>query len=193
MQACICSCNPRPALLCCSSFSDGQAVALRGAIAQEASVYSGSNSFIGWSPQAAAVRVAGVLDLAELLLQGVIEQEAAHERFALAQHQLHRLDRLHEPDDPRQDAQHARLLAGGRQLRRRRLGEEAAVAGPVASRHERRGLPVEAEDRPVHVGLLQDDAGVVDQVAGAEVVRPVDDHDVAKIGRISSIHSPLGM
>ncbi len=46
--------------------------------------------------------------------------------------------------------------------------------GPPEDRH----LPLEAEDRAVDVRLAQQHAGVVDQVAGGEVVRAVDDHVV---------------
>ena len=44
--------------------------------------------------------------------------------------ELERLARLERADDARQDAEHAALGAARRELGRRRLREEAAVAGP---------------------------------------------------------------
>src|SRR5256885_5993189 len=121
-----------------------------------------------------AGRIALVLHLAESLLQSVIEEQPSDQRLTAAEDQLERLDRLHETDDPGQRAEDSRLLARGRELRRRRLRKQAAVAGPAVAGHERRRLPVEAEDRSVHVGLAEEHASVVDEIAGAEVVAAVD-------------------
>ena len=62
---------------------------------------------------------------------------------------------------------------------RRRLGVEAAVAGPVLG-PEDAGLAVEAVDRAPDVRLAEQHAGVVDQVAGGEVVGAVDDQVVGR-------------
>ena len=59
-------------------------------------------------------------------------------------------------------------MSGGRRLR-----VEAAVAGARPG-HEGRHLAVEAEDGAVDVGLVREHAGVVEQVAGGEVVAAVD-------------------
>src|SRR5262249_30118396 len=75
-------------------------------------------------------------------------------------------------------AEHAVGAAGGRELGWRRLPEQAAVAGALVGL-EHRQLPVEAEDRGGHDGDLQTHAGVVEQVAGGEVVEAVDDDVVA--------------
>ena len=67
----------------------------------------------------------------------------------------------------------------GHEPGRRRLGVEAAVAGSLL-RPEDGGLPLEAEDRGVDVGLAGQHAGVVDEVARREVVGSVgDDVEVA--------------
>ena len=50
---------------------------------------------------------------------------------AAPEEELDRLGRLERPDDAAQDAEDARLLAARREVRRRRLGVEAAVAGPA--------------------------------------------------------------
>ncbi len=79
---------------------------------------------------------------------------------------------------PGSTPEHAGLGARRRQLGRRRLGDEAPVAGTVIG-VEHRDLALEAEDRPVDDRDPLEQRGVVDQVAGREVVRPVDDGVVA--------------
>jgi hypothetical protein len=74
--------------------------------------------------------------------------------------------------------EHATLGAVGHHPRRRGLGEHAAVAGPFGG-PEHAQLPLEAEDRAVHVRDAEQHAGVVDEVARREVVGPVDDEVVA--------------
>src|SRR6201989_1194992 len=76
------------------------------------------------------------------------QDHRADERLADAEAELERLARLERADDPRQDAEHATFGAARRELRRRRLREEAAVAGALV-RLEHRGLPLEAVDRAV--------------------------------------------
>ena len=53
-------------------------------------------------------------------------------------------------------------------------GKDAAVARPLRGVEDGR-LPFETEDRGPDVRLSQEDAGVVDEVAGREVVGPVGD------------------
>src|SRR5262245_61969574 len=64
--------------------------------------------------------------------------------------------------------------AGRHRAGRRRLGEEAAVAGTAPSVEDGR-LALEAEDRAVDVRLPEHHAGVVREVARGEVVRAVHD------------------
>ena len=68
----------------------------------------------------------------------------------------------------------ATLGAVGHEPWWRRLAKQAAIAWP-ALRGEHRDLPLPAKDGPVDVGSAQKHAGVVDEVAGREVVRAVDD------------------
>ena len=68
------------------------------------------------------------LQLAELHLQTVVREQSPDERSSLAEQQLDRLGRLERPDDAAEDAEHARLLAARREVRRRRLRVKAAVA-----------------------------------------------------------------
>src|SRR4029077_20938118 len=59
----------------------------------------------------------------------------------------------------------------------RRSRVEAAIAGALEG-HEGRDLPVEGQDRGRDDRLAEADGSVVEQVAGREVVRPIDDHVV---------------
>ncbi len=82
-----------------------------------------------------------------------------------------------QPDDAGQHAEHAAFGAAWHQAGRRRFGIKAAVARPAQVRGEHAGLAFEAEDGAVDVGLLQQHAGVVGEVARGEVVGAVH-HDV---------------
>ena len=122
-----------------------------------------------------AVRIASQLQLAELCCQRVEEEQASDERLSDPERQLERLVRLQRPDHAGQHAEHAALCARGRELRRGRGGEEAAIARTFM-RLEHGDLPLEAVDRPVHDGNPVPHGGVVHEVAGGEVVGSVDDH-----------------
>ena len=80
-----------------------------------------------------------------------------------------------EPITPGQHAEHAALGAARRELRRRRLREQAAVARALV-RLEDGDLALEAVDRAVDDGDAVPDRRVVQQVARREVVGAVDDH-----------------
>ena len=144
----------------------------------------------------AADRALGVLadlDRAVLHLQGVVDHQPADQRVADAGDQLDRLGDLDRADRRAQHAEHAALGARRHHAGRRGLGVEAAVAGrPPCVGPEDRRLAVEAVDRAPHVGLAEEDGGVVDQVAGREVVRAVDDEvvrleDLEDVGRVEPL------
>src|SRR6478736_2898302 len=128
-----------------------------------------------------AVRVLADLELAPLQLEGVVDDELADGRVTDAGDQLDRLVDLDRADAGAQDAEHAALGAAGDHARRRGLGVEAAVARGVVGqgRREDGRLAVKAVDRAPDVGDLQEVGGVVDHVAGREVVGAVDDEVVA--------------
>ena len=97
--------------------------------------------------------------------------------------QLDRLGAHHRRDRRAQDAEHAALGAGRHHARRRRLGVEVAVVqapavGGVLPEH--RHLALEPVDRAPHVRLARQHRGVVDQVAGREVVGAVEDQVVLR-------------
>ena len=121
------------------------------------------------------------LDRAIGHVERVVDHQPAQQRLADAGDQLDRLGAHHRRDRGAQDAQHAALGAGRHHARRRRLGVEVAVveAEPVGGvLPEHRHLPLEAVDRTPHVRLARQYRGVVDQVAGGEVVGAVQDQVV---------------
>ena len=79
------------------------------------------------------------------------------------------------PIGARKQAQHTRLGTAWRQLRRRRCREETAVARPLM-RDEGGRLPLEAKNASVHIWLVEQHTGVVDEIPSREVVRAVEDH-----------------
>ena len=141
-------------------------------------VVLGDDDLAGVGPAGRAVRVAVHLEGPEALLERVVGQQPALQGVADAEQDLDRLDGLDRPDDAGQHPEHAGLGAARRQLGRRRLGDHAAVAGPLVG-IEDGGLALEPEDRAVHHRDPLQQRGVVDQVPGREVVRAVDDHVVA--------------
>src|SRR5699024_4971255 len=148
------------------------------AMTAEALVVDESREFPAWcAPR--AIRLARQRHLPEAAAAGVDQQQSALQRIAEAEDQLQHFQRLHHADQPRHHAQHARLAAWRRLLRRRRLGEQAAVAGlPTGAEH--RHLAAEALHRAVHIGPAQLHAGIVDQIARRKIVRPI--HDDIVIG-----------
>src|SRR5262245_17893084 len=121
-----------------------------------------------------AVRVAAHGHFVERRSERVEEQEPPGEGVASVEDQLERLVRLDRADDSGEHAEDTALGAARRELRRRRLREEAPVARTYA-RVEERDLPLEAEDRAVYDGDAAPDGRVVDEVARGEVVGAVDD------------------
>ncbi len=133
-----------------------------------------------------ALWVAPQFEFAEFEVEGVEEQEAADQREALAQGQLEGLGGLDEADNAGQDAQHAALGATGNQARGRGFGEDAAIAGAAQARGEHAGLALETEDRAIDIGLAQEHAGIVGQVACGEIVGAIHD-DVVGPNQVEGI------
>src|SRR5262245_44569662 len=122
-----------------------------------------------------AIRVLPDAELAKTHRERVDEHEPADQGVSRLEEQLERLRRLHGSEQAGQDSEDPAFGAGGHKSRRRRLGEEAAVAGALL-RPEDRDLALELEDGCVDVGTPRQYARVVDEVAGREVVRAVGDH-----------------
>ncbi len=137
----------------------------------------------------AADRALGILaqlEFAEAHVERVDQQQPADERIALAENQLDDLGGLDDADQPRKNAQHAALGATGNQARRRRLRDRGSGSRGRRFGGEDAGLALESEDGAVDVGLAQQDAGVVDQIAGGEVVRAVGD-DVVVLENVEGV------
>ena len=120
-------------------------------------------------------RVDPDLVLPEALLERVVGEQAADERVAEVEDQLDRLDRLDRTDDAGEHAQHAGFGAAGSELGGRGLGHHVAVRRSDAG-IEDGDHPFEPEDRAVDDRDAELHGGVVDEVAGREVVGPVDDY-----------------
>ena len=116
------------------------------------------------------------LQFPELHIQGVVQQQATIQGRALAQDDFDGFRGLDYANDPRQNSQHTPFGAGGNHARRRGFGIEVAVVG-AAFVVKDGGLALKPEDGTVNVGLVEQNASVVHQVAGGEVVRSVY-HDV---------------
>ena len=133
-----------------------------------------------------AVGILAELHGAEAHGEGVDEQEAADEGLADAEDELDDFGGLDDADEAGEDAEDAAFGAAGDEAWRWWFGIEAAVAGAFFG-GEDGGLAFEAEDAAVGVGLAGEDAGVVDQVAGLEVVGAVGDdvvvlEDLERVG-----------
>ena len=83
----------------------------------------------------------------------------------------------HASNDARQDAQYSTPLRSSEPAREGVAGVEVSVVGSTLV-VEDTGLPLELEDGAVHVGLAQNHAGVVDQIARREIVGSVHHHVV---------------
>src|SRR5207302_3643629 len=125
-----------------------------------------------------AFRIAAETHLAEAALQSVIQEITPDKRLADPEEQLDRLGRLDGSDDARQHAENARLRARRRELRRWRLGEQAAVARAL-ERLEDGDLALESEDRAVYDRYAMFHRRVVQEIARGEVVGPIDHEVVA--------------
>src|SRR4029078_348567 len=92
-----------------------------------------------------------------------------------AERTLDGLGALERAEHTGQQPEHTALGAARRQLGRRWLWKQAAVARARAGLEDRQ-LALEAEDRAVHHRESAPDRGVVHEVARREVVGAVDDH-----------------
>ncbi len=127
-----------------------------------------------------AIGILAQLQFAELHAQRVDQQQASGQRIALPQNQLDGLGRLDHADQAGQNAEHSTFGARRHQTGRWRLGIETAIAGAVFGR-EHAGLAFKTKNRAVNIGLAGEHAGVVDQVAGGEIVGAIgDDVELAK-------------
>src|SRR5579864_6903882 len=127
----------------------------------------------------AADRSLGILSqlqLAESHRQRIEQQQPADERIAFTDDKFQDFVLLNRTYNSRQHSENASLGARRNQTWRRRFGIQAAVARTVRI-SKNAGLPFEAENRTVDVGLAEEHASVVNEIARREVVGAVH-HDV---------------
>src|SRR5690348_329615 len=127
-------------------------------------------------PARRAIRVLAKPNGSKAHAQRVDQQQPANEWLAHTENELDAFRGLDRTDEPRQNAEHTTFRAARHESWRRRFGEETAIARSLLER-EHRGLPFEPEDRSIHVGLAEQDARIVREVASRKVVGAVD-HDV---------------
>jgi hypothetical protein len=103
-------------------------------------------------PANRALWIAPHANLGEPSALRVEREKTSDERIAIADDELQGLVCLNSSDDSREHAQDTGLASSGGQLRGRRLGIEASIAGAL-ERHERRSHALETKDGAVHDGL----------------------------------------
>src|SRR5882724_5959747 len=123
-----------------------------------------------------ALRVAPHVKLAEFHLQRVEMQQASDKCFADAEDQLDRFDCLHHPDDPRKDAENARLGAIRDCPWSGRLRKQTAITRTTQMRCENGGLSIEAKNGAVNIWLARKNADVVRQITRRKIIRAVHDN-----------------
>src|SRR5258705_1339425 len=121
-----------------------------------------------------AIGILAQLQLAELHAERIEKQQAAGKAIPSAKNQFDGFHRLDRTNNSRQHAEYAAFSAGRNQPRRRRFRIQAAIAGTIGHA-ENGGLAFEAKNRAVHVGLAEQDASIVHEIAGRKIVRAVDD------------------
>ena len=117
--------------------------------------------------------IAPQVQLSKFNLERIEVEQASNQRLAYADDQLDGLNCLQQANDPRQNAEHARLRAVRDCVWRRRLWKKAPVARPAQVRRKHSRLPLEPEYRAVHVGFSGENTDVVRKIARSEIIRAV--------------------
>src|SRR5260370_1390666 len=117
-----------------------------------------------------ALRIAEEAQFTEIASQSVIGHQATNQRLANAKQEFDGLCRLQQTDDAGQYAQNSCLCATWRQLWRRRLRIETAIARPFV-RLEDGQLALEAEDAAMNDRFIGNQGGVLQQIARGPVAR----------------------
>ena len=129
---------------------------------------------VGWSPQTGQSARRSIFTSLNSVESASNRSSRPTSGSPMPGRELDRLVRLQRADDPRQHAEHAAFGARRRELGRRRLREEAAVARAFV-RLEDGDLALEAVDRAVDDRDVVPDRCVVHEVPRGEVVGAVDD------------------
>src|SRR6266478_5145955 len=128
-----------------------------------------------------ACRILADADRMKAGTQRIVEQQGTVEAVAEPQELLQYLDRLQGAEDAGDGAEDAGGLAARDEIGRRRLAEEAAVAGVARAEigTEGRDLALEWRQCRRHERLLQAEAEFGQEIPGGEVVAAVGDEIVA--------------
>src|SRR5208282_1438628 len=131
----------------------------------------------GMVPANGTFGILAQFELTETHCERVEEKQPPHEVLAFANNKFERLRRLNRTDDSRQHAENSSFRARRNKPGRRRLRIQAAIARPVWIAEDCY-LTLEPENRTINVRFLEQDAGVVDEIARWEVVCAIDDNIV---------------
>src|SRR5438067_1831079 len=129
--------------------------------------------------------------LTELHLPTVEEQEPGNEWVAESDDQLDHFQRLQRSDNSRQHTEHAAFRARWNEIGWGRLAVQTPITWTLRG-GEHGDLSVEPEHRSVHVGLGEQHARIVDEIARRKIVGAIDDdveaaEDVQRVRRGQSI------
>src|SRR3981081_626286 len=106
------------------------------------------------------------------MTRGIEGQKSTFQTFAYAQDELDGFHRLDRADNSWQHTKHTAFRARRHQAGRRWFRIQAAVARTI--RHAEDGdLAFESKDGAVHVGLAEQDAGIVYEIARGKIVRAI--------------------
>src|SRR5882724_10737969 len=133
-----------------------------------------------------AYRILADADRMKAGTQRIVEQQCAVEAVAECQKLLQHLDRLQGAEDPGDGTQDAGGLAARDEIGRRRLAEEATVAGVARAEigPEGRDLALEGRQGCRHERLFEAIAEFGQEIAGGEIVAAVGDEIIAADQRL---------
>jgi len=103
-------------------------------------------------------------------------QDAVGEKIADPEDQFQRFCRLNGTDDAGHHADNACFLTAGNEPRRRRMAENAPVAGRLPGQNGKHPA-FESKNTAVDEGLARKTAGVIDKEFGGKIIHPVN-HDI---------------
>src|SRR6266550_1074617 len=131
------------------------------------------------------LRILSNFNCTECHCQRVDSQQPSDQCVSQAKQHLYRLCRLNGTDEAGHDSENAALGAARYQLGRGRLAKETAVARTIRGA-KNRCLPLEPIHAAVDVWNPEQHRGVVDQVAGREIIGAVD-YQVIATGHLERI------
>ena len=108
-------------------------------------------------------------------MKRIVQEEAASQRVSNAEYQLHDFCGLDQADLSRDRAQDAYLASGRDEAVPWRVGPYTAQARASGSGMKDTSLALEARGSSEYIRLSREEAGIIHQVFGGEIVRPIKD------------------